>query len=317
MKIKTKLIAIGATAVLSAVAINNKIFGNAEKKLDTKNKNTDLKFKSHSYDWKFGEIKYITIGEGSPVLFIHSLLFGTTSEEWSKNILELSKTNKIYLIDLLGYGESERADISYSAYLYVCLINDFITEVIKEPTAVIASNTTATISAMAYIFNPKNFRKLVLISPAIEGKKYNASELLKKLPLDFPIFGDLVFNYYNSKKKLEEYISKFYSDKSLVTEEKLNSIHAYSHKGYGNNRHLFASYITNKFDIGTETSLPEIEIPVLLVYGEDYPKANELAKKAKELNPKVSVEILGGKNFPNEEDPSRFNVVIEKFFEEH
>ena len=312
MKIKTKLIAIGATAVLSAIAINNKIFGNAEKKLDTKNKNTDLKFKSHSYDWKFGEIKYRTIGEGSPVLFIHSLLFGTTSEEWSKNILELSKTNKIYLIDLLGYGESERADISYSAYLYV-----FITEVIKEPTAVIASNTTATISAMAYIFNPKNFRKLVLISPAIEGKKYNASELLKKLPLDFPIFGDLVFNYYNSKKKLEEYISKFYSDKSLVTEEKLNSIHAYSHKGYGNNRHLFASYITNKFDIGMETSLPEIEIPVLLVYGEDYPKANELAKKAKELNPKVSVEILGGKNFPNEEDYSRFNVVIEKFFEEH
>ncbi len=310
MKIKTKLIATTLTAILSAIAINRSIFKNAEKKLPKKNKETSLS--EHIYKWKFGKISYKTIGKGDPILLIHSLLPGTTDDEWKNNITELSKNNKLYLINLLGYGNSERVGITYSAYLFVCLINDFITEVIKEPTTVIASNTSAAISAMSYIFNTSNFKKICLVCPPLSPKRTINS--IKNYPLDFPILGDLFFNYFNSKKHLKRYLeTNIYSDTSYITEEKINNLYAYSHKGFGNNRHLFSSFITNKFDIGIETSLPETDVPILIIYGNSFPDLNKNTETIKTLNKNVEIEILKGKTYPNEEDSKKFNEIFLKF----
>jgi len=311
MKIKTKLIAATTTAILSVIAINRSIFKNAEKKLPKKNKEDNLS--EHIYKWKFGKISYKIIGEGEPVLLVHSLLPGTTDDEWKNNINELSKNNKLYLINLLGYGNSERVGITYSSYLFVCLINDFITEVIKEPTTVIASNTSAAISTMSYIFNPNNFKKICLVSPPLSSKRTTVASI-KKYPLDFPILGDLFFNYCNSKKHLKKYLeTNIYSDTSYITEEKVNNLYAYSHKGFGNNRHLFSSFISNKFDIGVETSLPETDIPILIIYGSSFPDLNKNTKSIKNLNKNAKIEILKGKTFPNQEDSSRFNELLLKF----
>ncbi len=315
MRMKTKLIALATTAILSVVAINNKIFKNAEKKLIPVKKKS--KTSSHIYNWKFGQINYKTIGEGAPVLMIHSLLPGTNESEWENNIEELSKNNKLYLINLLGYGDSQRACITYSSYMFVCLINDFISEVIKEPAIVIASNTSSAIAEMSYIFNPSNFSKICLICPPVVPKKTPVSlQLLNKIPLDFPILGDLIFNFYNSKKKLANLLkTKAYSDESFVTKDKIDSLYAYSHKEKGNNRHLFSAFITNRFEIGIETSLPETDIPVLIIYSTDFINNSEinLTETIKKLNSSAKVEILKGKSYPQEEDFENFNRICSEF----
>ena len=314
MKIKTKIIAAAVTAIpiLSAIAINSKIFRSAEKKLTSSK--SDFNLSEHIYNWKFGNISYKTIGSGEPVLLVHSLLPGTTDSEWEKNISSLSKNNKLYLINLLGYGNSDRTGITYSSYLFVCLINDFITEVIKEPAAVIASNTSASISAMAYIFNTNNFKKLCLICPHVTPNKFSASRSLKKFPLDFPVLGDLFFNYHNSKSRLKTYLeNNIYSSSSYVTDKKINNLYGYAHKGWGNNRHLFSSFITNKFEIGIETSLPETDIETLIIYGSDFPDLEKNISAIIELNNKAKTEVLKGKAFPNEEDSEKFNNLLSNF----
>lgn len=312
MKIKSKLIALATTAVLSAIAINVKIFKNAEKTLSPSKNEDDIT--EHIYNWKFGKISYKTMGKGSPILLVHSLIPGTNEKEWQKNIFELAENNKLYLINLLGYGDSERADITYSSYLYVCLINDFITDIIKEPAVVIASNTSASISAMSYVFNPNNFKKICLVCPPISPKKTGLYNALKKLPLDLPILGDLFFNYFNSKKVLKSFLKEnIYSDTAFITDEKINNLYAYSHKGGGTNRYLFTSFITNSFEIGIETSLPEIDIPVLIVYGDSLIDSYKNIETIKTLNPSVTVKLLKGKSLPNEEDFEEFNKLCLSF----
>ncbi len=315
MKIKSKLIAITTTAVLSAIAINVKIFNNAEKTLSPSKKGNDVE--EHIYNWKFGKISYKTTGKGAPLLLVHSLIPGTNEKEWNKNISVLAENNKLYLINLLGYGDSERVDITYSSYLYVCLINDFITDIIKEPVSIIASNTSASISAMSYIFNPNNFKKICLVCPPVTPKKTGFSDILKKLPLDLPILGDLFFNYFNSKKALKIFLKdEVYSDPAFVTKEKINNLYAYSHKGGGKNRYLFTSFITNSFKIGIENSLPEIDIPILIIYGNSLTDSHKSSETLKTLNPAVTVKLLKGKNLPNEEDSDEFNKLCLSFLKD-
>lgn len=313
MKSKYKLIAASSAIILSAMAINAKIF-KISQKIDFRPSDnySGLSFSNHIYNWKFGKISYTTVGEGSPVLLIHSLFPGASVSEWSENIASLSKNNKLYLINLLGYGDSERAEISYSSYIYVCLINDFITDVIKKPAAVISSNSSAAIALMSYIFNPDNFKKLCLISPPIISEKNKFPDIMKLMPVDFPIIGDLFFNYFNSKKKIKSYLKSVYSD-SCITDKKINGLYACSHKGGCSNRYLFSSFVKDYFSIGIETSLSETHIPVLIICGNLIDNKEKYIEKIKNINPSVNIELLKGKNFPNEESSEEFNNICSSF----
>ena len=50
------------------------------------------------------------------------------------------KDHTVYTIDLLGFGRSEKPNLTYTNYLYVQLVTDFIQNIIGEKTDIIASN---------------------------------------------------------------------------------------------------------------------------------------------------------------------------------
>ena len=84
-----------------------------------------------TYKWKFGDISYTKKGNKSPILLIHDLNSISSSYEWSNVRDELAKTHTVYAIDLLGCGYSTKPSITYTAYLYVQLIGDFIKNIFK------------------------------------------------------------------------------------------------------------------------------------------------------------------------------------------
>lgn len=55
------------------------------------------------------------------------------------NIPELAKTYKVYAVDLLGFGWSEKATIEYDAMVWRDQVVDFLKEIVKEP-AVLVGN---------------------------------------------------------------------------------------------------------------------------------------------------------------------------------
>ncbi len=133
--------------VLTGLAINgfnNKLFSISREKLRKK------ELKQRIYNWKFGSISYRVSGEGESILLLHDTFSGASSIEFDRIIHQLSKKYTVYALDLLGYGFSERSNITYTAYLYIQLINDFIHEVIsKENITVITSGNSHTFALLA------------------------------------------------------------------------------------------------------------------------------------------------------------------------
>lgn len=64
------------------------------------------------------------------------------------NIPELAKKYKVYAIDLIGFGWSEKALIEYDALVWRDQVVDFVKEVVKEP-AVLVGNRQVLIVLMS------------------------------------------------------------------------------------------------------------------------------------------------------------------------
>ncbi|TQD90811.1 hypothetical protein C1H46_023651 [Malus baccata] len=78
-------------------------------------------------------------GEGPPVvLIIHG--FGASAFHWRYNIPELAKKYKVYAIDLLGFGWSEKALVDYDALVWRDQVVDFLKEIVKEPTVSVGNS---------------------------------------------------------------------------------------------------------------------------------------------------------------------------------
>ena len=117
------------------------------------------------YEWRFGKIRYTKHGNGTPLLLIHDLTVGSSGYEFNKITNELSKTHEIYTIDLLGYGLSDKPNMTYTNYLYVQLIIDFIKNVIGRKADIIATGDSAPVAVMACHNDPEVFNRLIFINP--------------------------------------------------------------------------------------------------------------------------------------------------------
>ena len=60
------------------------------------------------YRWKGWDLSYSVAGEGEPLLLVHGIYAGASSFEFRKNFEELSRSFRVYALDLLGCGTSER-----------------------------------------------------------------------------------------------------------------------------------------------------------------------------------------------------------------
>ncbi len=159
-----------------------------------------LKLPEKTYKWKHGDISYSKSGSGMPILLIHDLLHGQSSDSLKDLQDELEKNYTVYNIDLIGCGVSERPPIIYTNYLYVQLINDFIKDVIKESCVVVSLKTSAAITMMASTLEEANFKKLVLVEPDYKkeiGVK-NISRLrdILRKAIFIPVYGTFAYNMY-------------------------------------------------------------------------------------------------------------------------
>ncbi|XP_057994428.1 uncharacterized protein LOC131168986 [Hevea brasiliensis] len=82
-----------------------------------------LPYKPEGYNywtWRGHKIHYVVQGEGY-------------------NIPELAKRYKVYALDLLGFGWSEKAIIEYDAMVRRDQVVDFLKEIVKEPAVVVGN----------------------------------------------------------------------------------------------------------------------------------------------------------------------------------
>lgn len=217
--------------------------------------NTFKKDNYKSFESIFGNIKYTEKGTGKPLLLIHNLSEGDNINEWNYITDYLSNENKVYSLNLLGCGNSNKDNIIYTNFMYSRLIADFIKKVIKDKSIIITSGNSNYIAVSTEIYEKGLIDKIIMINPA-KPTTLNYNKIFIKL-IKLPLIGTLIYNYKFSKRKMLKNLDKNYRIYEYIN-SKYDSIHYDKDKS----KYLYASIVEGKTDINYENYLSRINLEI-------------------------------------------------------
>ena len=110
-------------------------------------------------------VHYFTGGRGTPLLLLHGL--GSHSEVWTPEIPAYVKAGvRVYVIDLLGCGRTDRPDIAYTIQQQTDLIHGFLEALNLSQADVIGWSMGGWIALQFAIQHPASVRRLVAMNSA-------------------------------------------------------------------------------------------------------------------------------------------------------
>lgn len=300
--ITLSIIGLTSTALSVLFAINKGISQLAVSKSLLTRKNKEI------YHWRFGDISYSVTGEGKPVLLVHNLKEDSSSVEWAEIIPKLSKTNTVYTIDLLGCGLSERPDITYTSYMYIQLINDFIRNIIKKKTSVITTGKSAAFVLGACSVNEDAYEELILINPEnIRTLNKAPSKRTKtaKLILKTPVIGTFVYHMQTAKNMIEEsFEENYFYDREIIPEALIDYYYESAHLTGGNAKNLYISLIGRYTNANIIHILKNINKNIHILAGRELPDIKATVKEYQYYNPAIEAEYINyTKELPQLESP--------------
>lgn len=222
-----------------------------------------------TYEWRFGKIRYTKEGTGTPILLIHNETPGSSLYEFHKISHLLANDHEVYAIDLLGYGLSEKTDITYTNFLYVELINDFIQTVIGRKTDIITSGHSAMIAIEAAMQNEKNIRKIMMINPPdlyqMNAIPSNQTKLMKWL-IGCPILGTFIYHICVSETQIQnQFINDYFYDKKKIKENDILSYVEACNKGDSNAKYTLTSFYAKYMNTNIINSLKTINHSMMII----------------------------------------------------
>lgn len=270
------------------------------------------------YEWRFGKVRYQKKGSGSPLLLIHDLTGGSSNYEYHRLINNLTENHEIYSIDLLGYGLSDKPSMTYTGNLYEQLISDFIMNVIKRKTSVVATGESVPFVIMACHNNPDIFNKIIFINPQnlyLQNQIPSKQTQLMKLFLEVPILGTFTYHVLMNRMTLEKIFQRQYFYKLDEIREKYiaNYLEAAYAGGY-NSKFAFASYVGKYMNLNILHELKEINNSILMIGGEKEEDIKTTIVNYKYYNPAIEeVYIPNAKHLPQLETPDEILEQIKVF----
>lgn len=273
------------------------------------------------YDWRFGKIAYKKKGSGSPVLLIHNLDVCSSSHEWYKVEKELVKINTVYTIDLLGCGCSDRPILTYTNFLYVQLITDFIKHIIGQKTDVIVSCKSSSFVLMACSNDKNIINRVIMINPenlvTLAKIPTKRTKLIKYL-LYMPVIGTFIYNLKMNKHTIAEHFSKCcLYDANKMRENDVLTCFEVSHKQNTSSKYLYACQESRYTNANVPCCLDNLENSIFIIVGNSNP--DHLLSAAQYQNHLPSIEIVeieNAKLLPHVEKPSLFVDHVKILFSE-
>lgn len=302
-------LALGGT--LGALALFNKLTTSQAGELTTV-----LTGEERRYPWKYGDVFYQVKGqrEAKPLVLIHGFAPGASSYEWRKNVDTLAEQFRVYAIDLLGAGLSDRPAIDYSAEIYIDLIGDFLKEVVGKAATVVAHGITSAFVIMCAYRRPQLFEKLILVSPPVallEEQRAGASNQALKLVLKTPIVGEFIYNMLASRRALQGYYDRMgYHNPGLITDQLVEYLFSSAHQA--DSRYPSISLLSKELVVDIHEPLARLRVPVVAIWGrEGIQPPHEASMVYKQVNPQIETHILDRCSEQlQDEQAMKFNALV-------
>jgi pimeloyl-ACP methyl ester carboxylesterase len=223
------------------------------------------------YRWRGRDLAYAVAGEGEPLLLVHGIYAGASSLEFRKNFAALSERFRVYALDLLGCGLSERPRRRYGPEDVRSQVEDFAREEIGEAAHLVASSLSGALSVPALVECPRLFKRAVLICPT----GYGSLERPSGYPGDAiyglflaPVLGDTLYHAIASRRGIRYYLERMaYHDPRLVTEELVESYYRVAHQKGA--KYLPAAFVSGKLNFGVAEYWPRVPHRTLICWGQE------------------------------------------------
>ncbi len=306
------LIKVTAT-VAGGMFLYNKVIGYLAENNSTLNNNENENY----YLSKHGKIFYSKTGNGSPVLLVHDLSHLSCNKEWDRIIKHLSQNHTVYAIDLLGCGRSDKPAITYTNYMFVQIITDFINDVIQSPVDIIISGDATPIAITTGINNSKVLKKIILINPPSvsnsEIAPNNNTRMAKKI-LELPILGTFIYYLLNTKDKCFDIaINNLFLKDDYTSYTYSHTMYDAAHMGDGKSKYMMASLVGLFTNLSIRRPLVSLSNEILIIGGENEPHIEEIISSYRAVRPNiVSTIINSSKHYPQLENPKDLLSAINK-----
>jgi pimeloyl-ACP methyl ester carboxylesterase len=268
------------------------------------------------YAWKQGDIFYQVKGprEARPLVLLHSFAPGASSFEWRKNVDVLAERFRVYALDLLGYGLSDRPIVDYTTETYVDLIGNFLEEVMQEPSIVVAHGLTCAFAVMCAYRRPSLFEKLILVSPPtalLDERQPDPASTAFKAVLQTPIVGEFVYNLLTSRRAIQSYFDyRGYHNPGLTTDQLVEDVFTTAHQA---NSYLPAAALYSR-DLVSDIHEPlaRLRVPVVAIWGrEENIPPQESTAAYQQVFPGLETRIIDhSRQQLQDEQASRFNALV-------
>jgi pimeloyl-ACP methyl ester carboxylesterase len=308
-----KTMLAGGAGVAALAALNAVIQRNASEPDESA-----LGGEARFFRWKHGRVFYKSSGaanSGPPLVFIHGIGAGSSSFMWRKNFDDLARDFRVYALDLLGFGFSDKpASASYSSDLYVELITDFIREVSGYPVNVIASSLGAAYAIRVADEHPELIGSMVLNGPA-------GSDTLNRRPgmagaafyglLQSPVLGTSFYNVMASERSIRGFArDNLFYDHRRVTDRLVTNLYATSHQPGA--QHAIAAFLAGYLNTDTRSPFSRLTQRTILVWGkQDTTTPLDQGILLQHLNPHATLEVFDYcRMMPEQEQPEKFNALV-------
>lgn len=281
-------------------------------------KNLLLKDIGKFFNWRFGRIFYTKTGSGTPILLIHDLIPYASSYEWNEIIKKLSKDHTVYAIDLLGCGRSDKTNMTYTNFLYVQLITDFVKQVIGQKTDVMATGLSSSFVIMACRNDSELFHKIIMVNPENLSKLNNIpgkrSKVIKFL-MDLPIIGTAVYHMIVNKNSLEYLFTEKYLYNPFHMQQKwLHIYYESAHLNESRGKYLLSSITGFYINANINSALKEINNSMIIIAGKKCDNIESVVDNYTAINPAIEVDYIDKvKMIPQLESPDEFYRHLEIF----
>ncbi len=260
------------------------------------------------------------MGSGQPLLLIHG--FGASIGHWRKNIPALAKAGyQVFALDLLGFGASDKPPLDYDLELWQQQLRDFWAENIARPTVLVGNSIGGLLTLMLLAREPQLARAGVLINCA-GGLNHRPEELPPPLRLvmgsfeavvSSPVIGPLLFQVIRQKPLIRNSLSQVYRDRRAITPELVEMLYRPSCDPGA--QKVFASVLTAPAGPRPEELLPQIQQPLLVLWGEADPwtpiDGATIYRQLAEQEARVQFQVIPrAGHCPHDETPDVVNPLI-------
>jgi pimeloyl-ACP methyl ester carboxylesterase len=263
---------------------------------------------------------YVEAGHGEPIVFVHGAGPGANGwAGWRQTIPVLAKHFRVYALDTLGFGFTDKPDIVYSDQASVNHLLGFLDALCLDTVNLCGNSRGAYMAAKLTVDEPKRVKKLLMVSSG-------SIALAMGLERSQAQSGGMrqLESYDGTPAAMRAWMEMIVHDHSKITPELIADRVAMAalpgHANVHESARLYRASLKRdsnemqRFEL--KHRLPQITIPMHMVWGaKDTFAPPEFADELRRMLPNCTFEMLPNSGHQAQNDESdRFNEIALGFF---